>query len=753
MIVQKGALLCTHSIYSTFETWRSAMLSTTTTNQLLDGRYRIICALGSGGMGQTYIAEDVRRPNNSKCVIKQLKPANHDPNFLITARRLFRNEAVILESLGKECDRIPKLLAYFEQNQEFYLVQEFVDGQPLTTEMSLGDRWSEAQVIQLLEEVLSILEVIHRQGVIHRDIKPDNLIRRTDGKLVLIDFGAVKQLRQDHFTSPGMISMTVGLGTPGYMPNEQSNGKPRPSSDLYALGMVAIQALTGMLPSQLRDDDEGEIVWREQANVSEELGNFLTKMVRYHFKHRYETAFDALQALHKLQSTSPQSASHSVNTPTEPEEFIRRSTQKVNTTEAVPPQPGDSSQNSQQRTVSTPTEPVAPPQPKRAAASTSPKKKSIWISAGLAVTTIGLLASAGYMYVRSQQTQALERIQQSYAVDRFDECMTQATVFPGYHSKLYMEAQTIAATCQTAKAQQLALEEIDELKDRKEYKEAIHQAEKFSDPNSKFYKEARKLLGESQLALGQQLANQNKFRDAITQVKNVAPDASTYPEAQRLMGRWSDKILAVAEEHYQKAGTDEAFQAALKFAEAVPKDSSASEKARNSITQWKQNWVKNKDDHWRAKVALDEKRWQDALDAANQLINSSTATTFWRGAAQAIVQQANKALLPILDQESVLDASSPRRSQDNTAYQDFTFQGNADQVVTIVMESSDFDSRLFLVSPSDRLLKESDDAFAGGYDAAIRHFRLPETGTYRIRANAYSSQGKGRFKLTVVNAK
>lgn len=730
------------------------MSSSVITNQLLDGRYKIICALGSGGMGQTYIAEDVRRPDSPKCVVKHLKPANPDPNFLMTARRLFRNEAAILEKLGKQCDRIPELLAYFEQEQEFYLVQNFVDGQPLTAEMQLGDRWSEAQVIQLLEEVLNILEVVHAQGVIHRDIKPDNLIRRPDDKLVLIDFGAVKQVRQDHLTTRGMISMTVGLGTPGYMPNEQSNGKPRPNSDLFALGMVAIQALTGMLPSQLRDDDEGEIIWREQANVSEELGDFLTKMVRYHFKYRYETATEALHALRKLQlSTSSSSQADFVSPAVERETLNQHSTSMVDEPKITVTQSAGSSPDNQPTYSSIPTELVTPPQTAPSPASPSPKKSPIWIGAGLAVTTIGLLASAGYFYVRSQQSQTLERIQQSYAADRFDECMTQATGFPGYRSNLYTEAQTIAATCQTAKTQQLALEEIEDLKDRKEYQEAIRQAEKLSDPNSKFYKEARKLLGESQLALGQQLASQNKFRDAITQVKNIAPDASTYPEAQRLMSQWSDKIMVVAEEHYQKAGTDEAFQAALKFAEAVPKDSAASEKARNAITRWKQNWAKNKDDHWRAKVALDEKRWQDALNAANQLMNSSTATTFWRGAAQAIVQQANEALLPILDQESVLDASSPRRSQDNTAYQDFTFQGNADQVVTIVMESSDFDSRLFLVSPSDEVIARSDDAFRGSYDAAVRHFRLPETGTYRVRANAYSPQGRGRFKLTVANAK
>ena len=106
------------------------------------------------------------------------------------------------------------------------------------------------------------MEFIHGQGVIHRDIKPDNIIRRKqDGKLVLIDFGAVKQVRMQQVTSVGQVSVTVAIGTPGYMPTEQSSGKPRPSSDIYALGMVGIQAVTGLLPSQLKEDEDGEAIW------------------------------------------------------------------------------------------------------------------------------------------------------------------------------------------------------------------------------------------------------------------------------------------------------------------------------------------------------------------------------------------------------------------------------------------------------------------------------------------------------------
>ena len=268
---------------------------------LLGDRYQIINTLGAGGMGQTYVAEDTQRPGNPKCVVKQLKPANDDPNFLVTASRLFVGEAEMLEKLGKH-DQIPQLLAHFERDGEFYLVQEFIDGQPLSAELPLGQRWAEADVVALLKDILVILEFIHGQGVIHRDIKPDNIMRRKqDGKLVLIDFGAVKQVRMQQTTAVGQVSVTVAIGTPGYMPTEQSSGKPRPSSDIYALGMVAIQALTGLFPSQLREDEDGEAIWRDQAQVSDGLAVVLTTMTRHYFKHRYQSASEVLQALQDLE--------------------------------------------------------------------------------------------------------------------------------------------------------------------------------------------------------------------------------------------------------------------------------------------------------------------------------------------------------------------------------------------------------------------------------------------------------------------
>ncbi len=268
--------------------------------QLLAGHYRVLEVLGAGGFGQTYITEDLHLPGNPKCVLKHLKPASTDRTVLDLARKLFEKEAIVLQQLGNH-DRIPRLLAYFEEQQEFYLVQEYILGHPLSTELKEGSKWREPQVIELLQEILEILVFIHGQGVIHRDIKPDNIMRRnSDRRLILIDFGAIKQVRNQQMLH-GQQTMTVAIGTPGYMPIEQASGAPRASSDLYSLGTIAIQALTGINPYNLPvDDGTGELKWEHLTTANPRLIAILQRMTRYHFKDRYHTATDALQAVNAL---------------------------------------------------------------------------------------------------------------------------------------------------------------------------------------------------------------------------------------------------------------------------------------------------------------------------------------------------------------------------------------------------------------------------------------------------------------------
>lgn len=266
----------------------------------LGGRYQVQETLGGGSFGQTYLAVDIHRPERPQCVVKHLKPAKRDPEFLPKARSLFEREAVMLEKLGSH-DQIPRLLAYFEEKQEFYLVQEYIPGHLLRTELPEGCRWSEAQVTQLLQDILSILAFINQFNVIHRDIKPENIIRRQqDGRLVLIDFGAVKQLRQELSNDPHQslpVGGTIAIGTPGYMAPEQAQGRPRANSDLYALGMIGIEAFIGKNPTQFTQTAQGEIDWQEEVSVNPALADVLQQMVRYHFQYRYQTAEAVLKDL------------------------------------------------------------------------------------------------------------------------------------------------------------------------------------------------------------------------------------------------------------------------------------------------------------------------------------------------------------------------------------------------------------------------------------------------------------------------
>lgn len=272
-------------------------------NQILSGRYQIVEQLGRGGFGITYIAEDLQRPGNPRCVVKLFEPASKDPYTLSAGKKLFDREAEALEKLGSH-DQIPRLLAHFEDNQKFYLVQEYIEGHDLSEELLPNQQLSEAVVIQLLEDILEVLAFVHEQEVIHRDIKPSNIRRRkSDGKLVLIDFGAVKQVSTQVVNSQGQTKITIAIGSPGYMPNEQSNRHPHFSSDVFAVGIIGIQALTGLFPIGL-DVNTGEIAWHHLRTVSPKLANILDTMVRYNFSQRYPTAQHALQAIKTLSNST-----------------------------------------------------------------------------------------------------------------------------------------------------------------------------------------------------------------------------------------------------------------------------------------------------------------------------------------------------------------------------------------------------------------------------------------------------------------
>lgn len=269
---------------------------------LLANRYRVVRLLGSGGFGETYVAEDTQRPGSPTCVVKQLRIMSDDPKAHRLGYRFFVSEAETLEKLGHH-DQIPRLLAYFEAQNSFYLVEEMVEGNLLREEFASRRPLPQRYVLELLKGLLPVVAFVHSRGVIHRDIKPSNIIRRkTDGRLVLIDFGAVKSISTQLADSDVHQTSTVGVGTQGYMPSEQAAGLPKFCSDLYALGITALEALTGIPAYALKRDNNGELIWRYAVpEVDDTLAKVLSQLVRYDFTERYQSAWEVMTDLEAVE--------------------------------------------------------------------------------------------------------------------------------------------------------------------------------------------------------------------------------------------------------------------------------------------------------------------------------------------------------------------------------------------------------------------------------------------------------------------
>ncbi len=268
-------------------------------SNLLDNRYRVTSVLGSGGFGETYLAEDTKMPSNRRCVIKQLKPVADNPQMYELLQQRFQREAAVLETLGEESRYIPKLYANFTENGLFYLVQEWIDGLTLAETIESKGKWNEDAVRKLMISILHTLIYVHDRGIIHRDIKPDNIILRA-GEPVLIDFGAVKEtLNIITVPNSGQQVHSIVIGTPGFMASEQAAGRPFFASDLYSLALTAIFALTGQYPQQLGTDSQtGEVLWQSQVmEISTDLKEIFTKALQFDPRDRYSSAREMLEAM------------------------------------------------------------------------------------------------------------------------------------------------------------------------------------------------------------------------------------------------------------------------------------------------------------------------------------------------------------------------------------------------------------------------------------------------------------------------
>ncbi|NES19269.1 MAG: serine/threonine protein kinase [Symploca sp. SIO3E6] len=283
--------------------------------EVIAERYQIVTLLGQGGMGSTYAAVDLA--NNQRVAIKVVSlRAARDWKIL----ELFEREAQVLATLNHPF--IPKYLDYFRVDAEedsphsdcrFYLVQELVEGESLATLVERGWKPKEVEVKAIARQVLEILIYLHTlvPPIIHRDIKPQNLIRREDGKVYLVDFGTVQ-----HIVRNPQSFVSTFVGSVGYMPPEQLRGETVFASDLYSLGATLLFLLTGKSPDTL-PQKMLKVDFRQVIELSDRFAQWLDRLIAPVMEDRFQSAQVALLKLkQKIDFNSPSNnptISHSYN--------------------------------------------------------------------------------------------------------------------------------------------------------------------------------------------------------------------------------------------------------------------------------------------------------------------------------------------------------------------------------------------------------------------------------------------------------
>ncbi|MEM9946037.1 MAG: protein kinase [Cyanobacteria bacterium P01_D01_bin.36] len=318
---------------------------------ILRGRYLPVEVLGKGGFGTAFLARDFDSPTKRKCVVKLFQPpVTLTPQQMATAQRLFAKEAIVLERLGLQHPQIPNLYAYFpllvtnplnNQSEElFYLVQEFIDGEDLEKILDRQGKFTESDVVKVLRAMLDVLGFVHRNGAIHRDVKPSNIMQGKDGKLSLLDFGAVKEVT----TPTGVQRGPTTICSPEYAPPEQiMNGTVDQTSDLYALAASCVVLLTDKGSNELRDGVSNRWKWQQHARVSPALTDILERMLQPNPRDRFSTASEVIAALNLTTQ-----ATRAVTPPTPP-------------TPPAPPIPPKKKKRAPKTAISNPTPPPAIP--------------------------------------------------------------------------------------------------------------------------------------------------------------------------------------------------------------------------------------------------------------------------------------------------------------------------------------------------------------------------------------------------------
>lgn len=272
---------------------------------VLKGRYAVLSTIGQGGMGRTYLAQDLERFNET-CVLKEFIPPQDSQEVSEKAKELFRREASVLYQIRHP--QVPEFRATFESEGRLLLVQDYVEGKNyrnlLLDRLKVAQTFSENEILALMQQLLPVLSYLHGHNIIHRDISPENLMLRSQDNLpVLIDFGVVQETTAKLNSQMGIPASTVA-GKAGYAPPEQlQSGNAYANSDLYALAVTSIVLLTGKEPSELFDSINLAWNWQQFANVNPAFARVINQMLSYKPTNRYRSADEVMQALQVAQAS------------------------------------------------------------------------------------------------------------------------------------------------------------------------------------------------------------------------------------------------------------------------------------------------------------------------------------------------------------------------------------------------------------------------------------------------------------------
>ncbi|WP_421654923.1 protein kinase domain-containing protein [Leptothermofonsia sp. ETS-13] len=550
---------------------------------LLDGRYRVIQVLNTEVWGQTYLAQDTRRPSQPQCIIQHIKPIHVEPEYQDAIRHLFVREAAILEKLADH-DQIPQLLACFEDEEGFYLVQEFVHGYPLSLEIQPEHPWIASEVVQLLLDSLEPLAFAHNQGIRHGNLTPEHLVRRAhNGKIVLVSFDSVRQLYLSLLSLHGQSILTTNGNEQSYQPPEQLQGMPCLASDVYAIGMIAIQALTGTHPGSFLATSNTEknhwsaLISATEFPAHEELVAILTRMVHPDCNQRYASAVEALEAVHQLIRAIPVQPVSEMALP-------------------IAGRPGTILYPTAQAELApdhSPTKRLSPAE-----------RHGMTLMVGLGIGTVVTATTVGYAFLVNppdqldRGPQILEQARNQYQDGKLPQAISLAESIP-ITSQAYASARdTVNAWKQDWKeATSIYQKMVDALKQNR-WQEVLQEAKAL--PQNAYWKERTADLVTQANRLAEDKATQlmvkaysaaiaKDFTDALKILKQVPEDSTLYSIAQEKIGEYTQKrevqAIALLQKSYNRAAVRD-FEGAIAYLKQIHPETSIFNKAEKKIQEY-----------------------------------------------------------------------------------------------------------------------------------------------------------------------